>query len=74
MVPQRLVLLPAPLGLVCVFFAVEVMVPDGADEMTDFTRVVGGADNLVQAIRYLASKKRLTECIEVRMASRKMWA
>ncbi|CAN0191712.1 unnamed protein product, partial [Hapterophycus canaliculatus] len=46
-------------------FASKVMVPKGSDSRTNFTRVVGGVDILVQAITYLASVNRLEESLEV---------
>lgn len=42
------------------------MVPKGSDSRSNFTRVVGGVDILVQAITFLASTNRLEQSLEVR--------
>lgn len=42
------------------------MVPEGSDSRSDFTRVVGTTDVMVQAIIFLASADRLEESMEVR--------
>ena len=43
----------------------KVMVPKGSDARSNFTRVVGGVDILVQAITFLASTDRLEQSLEV---------
>lgn len=44
----------------------QIMVPKGSDTRSNFTRVVGGVDILVQAITYLATVNRLEESLQVR--------
>lgn len=41
------------------------MVPEGSDATTNFMRVVGSSEILVQGIRYLASVGRVDQCMEV---------
>ncbi|CAM9195867.1 unnamed protein product [Ectocarpus sp. 12 AP-2014] len=45
--------------------ASKVMVPNGSDSRSNFTRVVGGVEVLVQAIIFLASTNRLEQSMEV---------
>lgn len=45
--------------------AAKVMVPPGSDSRTNFVRVVGGCEVLLQGIRFLASTNRLDECMQV---------
>ncbi|CAM9839102.1 unnamed protein product, partial [Ectocarpus fasciculatus] len=45
--------------------ASKVMVPNGSDSRSNFTRVVGGVEVLVQAIVFLASANRLEQSMEV---------
>lgn len=46
------------------------MVPKGSDSRSNFTRVVGGVEILVQAITFLASTNRLEQSLEVRLSAR----
>lgn len=48
-------------------YASAIMVPEGSDSTTNFVRVVGASDVLVQGIRFLASTDRLEECMGVRL-------
>lgn len=47
-------------------YASTVVVPPGSDSRTNFLRVVGACDVMVQAINFLATVNRLEECMQAR--------
>ncbi|CAM9310230.1 unnamed protein product [Laminaria digitata] len=47
-------------------YASTVVVPSGSDSTTNFIKVVGATDVMVQAINFLATTDRLEECMQAR--------